>query len=256
MAIAFDTTSGATGPTISGGARTSSFTTVTGIKTGGADRILLALIGYNSDTNGGGAARTITSVTDGLGLTWTKRKAIAWNFVNSGFTIFEGLELWWAHAPTTIVTPDAVTVNFSGVADNVAVQLIAVSGVASFTAPFDANGGLPVSNIDNSGSTTTPSATVSTSQSHDLHLMLVLHAGLTTQAAGSGWTLLQNEPLSGADGVEFSNFCSQFRIVSAPVSGAAVSFGTSVAHWGVIFDALSGDVAPIFFPYTQSRVIT
>ena len=86
---------------------------------------------------GGSGTVAVTSVTSTSGLTWTKRKAVAFNGTAWSF------ELWYA-VSAAVRTNDVISVAASGTNPGYRLTVWAVNG-ANQTTPFDANASLPAS---------------------------------------------------------------------------------------------------------------
>jgi hypothetical protein len=247
MTIALDTT---TGDNSNSNSRATTVASGS-IETGGADRVLVAIIFCVNDNNAGGTAQTVSGVADTAGLTWAKRGSKAWSYTNGGFTIFADIEEWWAHAPSTISSPDTVTATFTASVQQSAIRVVAVQGTNTPSAPFDSHSGLPATADDVTGSSTTPQVAASTSQASDFIIEGIFQSVTSANSAGSGYTRISNLTMGSGDGVTAGWFGVQYQIVSSTISAANQGFAATTTNWGVIFDALTGNAASA--PFTQSK---
>jgi hypothetical protein len=168
---------------------------------------------------------TVSSVTDNQGLSYTHRSA-SLPAINTGQEL---VDEYWAVSSSAIAS-DTITVHVSGSGGNpnFVVVAFAISG-ANTNSPFDVNAGLP---YIATGSNSVPSvAGISTSYANDIIIGLEGHTGGTLETPGSGYLLITsaNDEVGSAE----------FKTLSATLSSATVSFGTSVtAKWAIIADAI------------------
>lgn len=165
----------------------------------------------------GGANSTVT-VTDADSMTWHLRAS------DSGTSPPQ--TEWYAVASGTLAS-DTITAH-SSVSANIQILAFGVSDANS--APFDTDASLP---SYQTGSGSTPSGTVSTSNANDMILGFLNSGSSPTITAGSGYTLISTDYGSAPTGA------GEYEIVSSTVSSKAVDFSLSLSPgWNVIGDAV------------------
>lgn len=179
--------------------------------------------------NTGGAAPSVTSISDTAGLTWASREVLA--FTTGGGNAIH-LEEWYA-VSSGILTSDAISLTLGGGAVGAGrVSAVAING-ANLSTPFDPNVSLAASTSSTTGST--PSVTISTTKAKDI-LFNYLGDGsgsvsLGTVTRPSGFSQILS---TGT----FSDFSSS--IVSTMQSSVAMNFSFSGGSNGyyMILDAI------------------
>lgn len=200
------------------------------VTTAGTNRILV--VSVHNEKNG--SRQTVSSVTS-AGLTWTRRKAFAFNASN---TALQNLETWWAYAPSQL-TAHTITVTLSAATDDATIGVFAVSG-ANVVSPWDSNAAIPATNSDITGANSTGSVPGVSTTTPDCVLLGFWGAGGTassTPTVGTGYTQINS--FSNGGGTNFSIQFTEYKIVSAAQSG--VTIPTAVAtqkNWGMIGDAI------------------
>lgn len=232
MTLAVEGNNGSNQSTVSSG-------TVT-ITTSGADRIIVLMSHMEGNTR-----PTITAVSDVAGLTWHKRVAIQYDSSLSAPLCLQNLEVWWAYAHATL-TADTVSVTFSTTVDDATLVVFGVSGVDSsrFSAPWDSNAAVPATASNPTATNTNAQTTYSTTSIASLGLAVwaegVANNG-NAATAPSGWTSLRTQINTGA--TYLSKQSSFFIVNAAAQTGVTVNMG-STHGWGIVVDAISGDVLP------------
>ena len=201
----------------------------------------------------------ITSVTDTAGLTWARRARLNVDDASSGFQL---LDVWWAFAPNGVVA-DTITLHYATQPVTGAYEILAISGSPSPSAPWDANGSLPASASNATGTGSTPAvASVAVTASSSLVLAWQNTRQATSCVPPSGFTDVgaqNNEPGGGSDRAYMD---VGYKAESSAVSSTTfTSASGSIAPWGMIVDALSGNAggniwASTETPDTASFVVT
>ena len=139
-------------------------------------------------------------------------------------------EEWYAYT-TLPLTSDSITVNIAASTKKFAINVFGVSGANVFS-PFDPNSAVPATA---SGSSTTPSVSVSTSNANDMILGLFMQNGGSTTTPGSGFSTITSAKSTGT----LTMMYSEDEVVTSAQSGLSVkaTYATSNA-WMVIGDAL------------------
>lgn len=158
-------------------------------------------------------------ISDTSSLVWNTRKS----FVDSSFgTSYEFYAI--ANQP---LSSDSITVTQTK-SDNLNIVGFGISG-ANIVSPFDSNSGLPA---DSTGSSTTPSVKVSTSNAHDMIIGLLGTSGAPTVKAGSGFTLVATP--SGSP-----TAAAEYEVVTSTQTSVAVKSTLSASkYWAMIGDAI------------------
>ena len=175
----------------------------------------------------------ISSISDGDGLTWHTRKQLS-NSGQGGET-----EEWYAIASTAL-SSDTITVTYSSSSTTGGITAFGISG-ANTNSPFDPNLASPVTNT---GSSSTPSVSLTTTNANDLIIGIVScykSSGFSTITVGSAFTQAAgpaNPQCSSEYGVP------EYETVSSTQSGLAVGFSlSSTASWSMIGDAVEAAVS-------------
>lgn len=144
------------------------------------------------------------------------------------------LEVWWGTAAAAL-NNESITINLSTSGAQWRVIVAGIVG-ANLAAPFDTNASIPASAT---GSSTTPSVTISTSNPNDMILGLFCQGGSGTWTPGSGFSFLI-APSTYTNPV----FDGEYEIVSATQTNLAVSVTSSVSNaWAAIGDAIAASPA-------------
>ncbi|HZW55755.1 MAG TPA: hypothetical protein VFF30_05650, partial [Nitrososphaerales archaeon] len=163
------------------------------------------------------ASDTINTPTDTAGLTWTLRKSV----VNGGLHSY-----YWYAIATGSLSSDSISVTASA-SCVIALTAFGISG-ANTASPFDSNSGLPASAT---GSSTSPSVTISTSNANDMLLGIPAAVGSATVSAGTGFTQIKTSTSPGTG--------DEYEIVSALQSSSSVGSTLSASeNWAMIGDAI------------------
>ncbi len=209
----------------SGTGGTSHTTTLT--TTGNGD--IVVVVSYVE--NNVSTAPTVTGVSGG-GLTWVLRKATS----DASGTC--RMEVWWAYAASPL-SATVITVTYSGAPDGYCLYSFGVNGCASSVAPWDTDASLPA--VATSGSSGTPSVSISTTASHCL---LMANAGNPANNSNTvpptGFTqVAQPSSSSGAKGVGSGG---GVKSVTSAQSSATVAWGQGMnAEYLMVVDALAAD---------------
>jgi hypothetical protein len=230
--------------TDSGGSPAGTSLTTPAMTTGGTNRVLVAFIAFNKES---GAVPTVSSVTDTSGLTWTKLDAVTLATYTITNPIIARGEIWWAQAPL-LLSSVTVTANFSSAPTAAVLDVVAFSGCYALSTPFDSNASNPTHASDVSGSSTLPTATISTSQADDLIIGWGF-CGRNSQSNATGWTNLAIHSPSPDFPASFFTII-ETKSFAATQSGLAVSPNTNTTDWGMYALALTGDAPPA--PITKS----
>lgn len=209
--------------------------TVTLTTTNNDDVIVLGV--YVERAGQSGTAQ-VSSVSGG-GLSWQFLKAVTWTSAGGS-----DVEIWWAHAPSPLITA-VITINFNGTNDDYAALAFGVSG-ANWAAPWDTNASLPASATQ----TTSGSPTVGGISTTALNTMVISFAGSVSFFAGTdnqaGFTAAGAPPTTAANSNSASCF-AEYQIETAAQSGItttiAGSRGASIGNWGIISAAIIQFVA-------------
>lgn len=176
---------------------------------------------------------TVVSVTDVVGITFTKRAAnSATAFGSTG--AWENIEEWCGFSSSAIAAA-VITVTVSAIVDDGVILGWTIDGANTSTL-FDTNGSLPATPVGHVGSSIPTSSAISTSCSPD---MVVLIAGspvaTAAQTNGSGYTIIVQQNNGG--GVNDQNAASQQQVFATNQSGITPAFGTAWQDWLVLADA-------------------
>lgn len=198
---------------------------------------------------------TISSISDTAGLAWHERTATTSpNMIGSnGNPNSFDLEVWWAYAPSAL-SSDTITPTFAANRDCSTLAAFGVNG-ANTTNPWDANGSLPQTAVNNSatylgGTDADPSASVSTNAANTMLLgfMATEYWGVDNTgnpySAGSGYTQLAYT-LDGSCSL-WTASSAEYQVVSTPQSNTTVNFTPPGQAWFMIGDAIQA--APIAPP--------
>ena len=163
---------------------------------------------------------TLVRINDSTGLAWHERFGTYNN---------QGEYEWYAFAKNAL-SLDRITVTFSETATNYQIVAFGVYGVDSSS--FDPSSGLPATA---SGSSTSPSVTLSTSNGDDLAIAYMNNVHATdTVTYPTGYTPLTTATTNGWEYIAYHVFVG-------PQSGTAITWSQSPSDgWVAIADALSG----------------
>jgi hypothetical protein len=184
----------------------------------------------------GGAAASVSSITDGAALTWTKRKYVAAGSQNV-------MEIWWAYS-SGILSADSITVNYNNPSNAVVTVLVFGVNGADTSAPWDTNVSLPASVTTG---TNTPSVSgVSTTAGNTMLLGIYgsNSVGVAPTAAGSTFTIIDDsfQAFSG----QGSGAAAEYKVVSASQSSVSVAFAATSGSAGgtMLADAIKAPLYP------------
>lgn len=183
-------------------------------------------------TNAQGSLSTVVSVTDVVGVTFTKRASTSQsNFGTNGYYI--NLEEWCGFSSGALAAA-VITVTVSAAVDDGTFLIWTIDGANTSTL-FDTDGSLPV--LASHVGTTAPTATgVSTSCASDMVVLLTNSATYgTSETAGTGYTIITQQANGG--GVIGLNTAAEQQIFATNQSGISPAFGTNWQDWLVIADA-------------------
>lgn len=179
-------------------------------------------------TDGLTTFRSVSSVSDVAGLTWTKRTSTAWN--TGGL---DDSEEWYAVAASPL-TSDVITVTYSAALSSAArITAFGISGTNT-ASPFDANVSLPAIATGSAVSTSVTN-TISTSNANDMIINLFALFSGTGFTRPSGYTAVIT-PGSVTDVSE--------KIVSTTQSSVAVGYTYGATAAVLITDAVKAASAP------------
>ena len=131
-----------------------------------------------SESAGSSSYPSITGITDTAGLTWHSREVYRVHGIGSATDYFD-TEEWYAYS-TLPLTGDSITVNLASSTKKFAINVFGVSGVNNGN-PFDTHSGLPATA---SGSSTSPSVSISTNNANNIILGLFMQNGGLTFTPG------------------------------------------------------------------------
>jgi hypothetical protein len=226
------------------GSSTTATTATATLTTSLTNDVIIAFVEVSHPTN----APSVTSVAGG-GLTWTKRQTKSMTFTanTAGKLVAEE---WWAPS-TGALTAQVITVTgaASGTPDHCNIIVFGVTGCNNINAPFDSNGGLPVSyNSPDTGGNKDPTnagsdrPTLSTTQAHSMVIGYNVCISVTTDradVASVAWTQIAQE--NNAGGTDWSNAVAEEFIFSTVQTGLAVSFRDAENNYIILGDALTAD---------------
>ena len=244
----------AAGAVFNGATATNSVTV--SITTNGANRVVIVHVRPVDST---APAATVTSVSDGSGLTWKKRWAVANTMAAcfSGNACYSDSEVWWACAAAQ-QTNDTVTANLSKTVNEVMIMGVSYFNTVSCTAPWDANSGLPTILSNTSG--VDSSMIISGINTNSTESALMMFSGLSVNPVGPTTGCINGTGLSdviehatcftaGGCNVDYNwitdtSFSQSSCAAAASVAAVSSLCGhTVVTHaWEMVMDALAGDV--------------
>lgn len=226
----------ATGTKIEGinaaGANGGSTSRTISMTTYGGNRIVILEIGCCA---GSSLANTgVSSISDTAGLTWHKHAQVQ-SSDNSGAS--NNLEVWWAAASSQL-TNDTITITYLSSVHTNMVNAFAVANVASLSTPWDTNGSLPGTYDNTSGSSGTPTASISTTAAQTLVLCFGRTRSTAPWMTNTAVNVNQNgqEPSSGGDR---TNVCWGFREETSTISSHAFTGAVTVNTQSLIVSALA-----------------
>lgn len=203
--------------------------------------VIIVLV--HNETPSGGTLRTVTSITDSVGLTWTLRKQ--YSIGTPTMDMNSDMEVWWAPAASTF--SGTITANFSGAVDDCSIIAFAVNGVANTAYPWDPDASLPACNFSR------PQAAVSSgpagttkkntmpiafgSSGHSLSQPSATRGNI----AGVGGNLIA---ATGTNlGSNSSHVAAEQILVSTRLLNVISTFTTSPnwTNWQMIVDAVTAD---------------
>ncbi|HUI01268.1 MAG TPA: hypothetical protein VLX56_06530, partial [Nitrososphaerales archaeon] len=220
------------------GASTESSSVSASLTTTNSNDVIILSAGTSS------SSATVSSVSDTGGHSWTHRAS------ESGNPSVE-VEEWYTTASSPL-SSDSITVTWSGAGDNT-FSAFGISGVNT-ASPFDSNGALPAKST---GTSTTPSVTVSTSNANDMVFGLLANehtsaAVCHTETDGTGFTDT-GATQCATGGSASQNNDQEYEVVSSTQTNLAIPFTTSSGgsnQWAMIGDAVvagSGSATPSTF---------
>lgn len=239
----FDTSSGASSNT-----SVASIATGAALSTSGINRVLLAFITCNQAT--GTAAPTVSTLTDTLGLVWTKIFGNTLSYTVGGGAVQTRMELWWA-ATAAQITNDNVTAALSGTALGASIDVVAVSGCNNIALPFDIHANNPSSASDVTGTSGTPSTLLSTT-SIDTLVLGMYYGGRNSITNGTGFTNIINRFVNPAVNKEYFTALG-YEAFSSVQTALPVNGSAATTFWGMLGVALTGDAPPP--PVTRSQAL-
>lgn len=187
--------------------------------------------------NVGGAIPNVTSITDGVGLTWTRRTKH--QFTDSGGNGIS-LEEWWAQAPSGFGSGNGIAGNFDQICD-VVMEYAAVGGLGNLALPWDTNVSLPAA-AHNASTTVASTPTVSGVSTTAVNTLVFAAIG-SSQPGGSN-------PVAptGFTSLEFQNTFNasltiSYKLLTGTLSSQTYTGGSSEKAWPMLIDVMAG-VAP------------
>lgn len=224
-----------------------------------ADLLLTVSIAIVANNN---VIPTVTSVTDSLGLTWTKRASIGQIGITSGITsgpVAQGMEIWTAPAPGSPTwTGHTITVASSANTDSVVMAMERLNA-ANLSTPMDHNASFPKTATRNT--TGTLSATgISTSTANCTVYAMRCAAGAGNNInTGTFHIAGVNGDFGTATLKNGTNFCiagSQGKGFTSTQSGIAVDSGTTTDDAMIVAIGITGDSQPALPSRSWGRVIS
>lgn len=179
----------------------------------------------------------ISSISDSAGLTWLDRKTLA-NSGQGGTT-----EEWYAIAANPL-SSDTITVTYSSSSTTAGITAFGIAG-ANTASPFDSNLASPVTNT---GSSSSPSVSITTHNSPDIIIGVVSCLG-TTGSHGNNPSITVGSGFAQAAGESSPNCANdeaipEYEIVSSTQNGLSVPFSlSSSTSWSIIGDAIVASVS-------------
>ena len=170
------------------------------------------IIIVSTESAGGSAYPSVTSIKDTSGLVWHSRKVYQVHGIGSATDYFD-TEEWYAYS-TVPLTNDVINVTISSATKKFAMNAFGVSGANAFS-PFDPNSGLPAIA---SGSTTSPSVSISTSNANDMLIGVIMENGGLSVTPGSGFSTVAANSSTGT----LTTMFSEEQIVTSTKSSFAV----------------------------------
>lgn len=202
------------------------------ITAGPDDVLVLYFFAEQDNTLAGNANISVSSVTDTDGLTWTQRNGSSWQNSSAGLRCCA--EVWWAKKTTSGSTTITVTTNVS--IDDANIDVIAVGNAIDPDAPWCTDASLPGVQVDNSGSTITPSVTVSTEAGA---LMLQFSGSNLSRPAATGYTQIATHQNTGGASAARSQLSAKEE--PSPLSSVAVSGSGTGVNLAWFVDAINVD---------------
>jgi hypothetical protein len=201
--------------------------------------VIVVIVGFDS-----AATRTVTSITDNAGLSWTKRSSLA--LASDGNSYTNDIEVWWAISTGTL-SSDSITAHLSGSIDDATITAIAING-ANTSSPWDTNAGLPATAR---GIITASNATldVSTTAVNTMLLGFVGNDGHVGPGSYHGWiavspdTSVPNADQSNGGATHAWGSGVAYQIVSSAQTNTALTLQydnstTGGWYWNMIGDAI------------------
>lgn len=194
-------------------------------------------------------AVTVSTVAGGS-LTWAKRSSLTW----TSNTQPTSIEVWWAHAPTTL-TAASITVTWSATPSVATINAVAVAGCSTPASPWDINGSLPVMG---SGADSVTGVSTTSSMPFPIASFGQQFGNSTFNTFETGWAA----PITteGSFGTIHGVGGQSFQGLGSALSGATITVGdsTNASFQGMIVDALSSTavtsttIAMTLFPASLS----
>jgi hypothetical protein len=212
----------------------SSAPTVT-LTTSNANDIIVVVVQAVSFTG----SPSVTSITDGAGLTWHLRKQFQFTPGFPGANGYSDTEVWWAKSTGTL-SGDTITVNLNAT-NNTALTAFGLHGAASLVAPFDTNAALPATGSNQSN--TSPTVTVSTSIGSGDGIVIFTemssaHGGGWSLGTVPGYTQIAIPHGGSVDGGVF------YKHITSDLSGSVITSNDSDAFWSTVGDCVDGGSTP------------
>jgi hypothetical protein len=213
--------------TSTGGSSSAIGATTTLTTSNGHDGIFVLVNERQSSTS-----MSVSGISDGASLSWTKRKSIFCDASQAG------VELWYATTPTAL-SSDGIALSFTSTGA-IGVLAFGVSGINT-SKIFDSNASLPAAVGENSP-TSPVTTTISTNHAYDMLISAARIDGGSSLVGPSGFSSLGSFPLPGGGGGGSTNAAgAEYDIVSALQSSAAISYSwTNAGNYGacMITDAI------------------
>lgn len=227
--------------------KTSATATLTTTQT---NDVVIACVGVNSVST---TAVTVSTITDGAGLTWTKRSSVGGADSNSHY---DDLECWWA-ASSGSLTSDVITVTTTASTDTIAIYAFGISG-ANTSSPFDTNASLPKAGTNLTATSTNPTVSAFSTTSTNTFAFAVMTtnsnaSGSLPSSAPTGWTNLDTLSFNGS--ASFNDGQNAYDVYGAAQSSLTLTFGSGTfytADWLMLADAVVAGSAPANSPHMRT----
>lgn len=207
-----------------------------------------------------GTANSVTSITDSLGLVWTRYGGVNYVGAADGNGLsgpsYTAIEVWYAIGNIP-ATASSVTVHTAAAVDHMNVAGLLISGFFA-TGPFDTNASLP-GNFSHTTPAATPTLNITTNTADVLAIAIATTASNQFQSVAtwngvSGGSNLVQTNFSGG-GSFFNGNTTSWKGFTAIQSGLVVNY-VSLTNQLMMTLVVTNDVGPPpVFTYGQSRVI-